>query len=168
MPGWPVVDSVQFAKQHAAKQCSVAVSEFKRLAQVVLGDEGEFEVGLEGFEDSEGRPCLNLHVAGSLTVTCQRCLEPLVLGIASDRRFALAEREQDLIDLGDEADDVDSLLADSKLDALALAEDEILLQIPMAPMHEENACVQPSWSSNAEREGSAFSVLGTLTNTKDG
>ena len=167
MPGWPVVDSVQFAKQHAAKQCSVAVSEFKRLAQVVLDDEDEFEVGLEGFEDSEGRPCLHLRVAGSMTVSCQRCLEPLVLAIASDRRFVLVEREQDLMNLEEEADDVDSLLADSKLDALALAEDEILLQIPMAPMHDQNACTQPRWSSDAASEGSAFSVLGVLSNTKE-
>ena len=167
MPGWPVVDSVQFAKQHAQVRCSVAVPEFKRLAQAVLGDEGNFEVGLEGFEDSEGRPCLQLHVEGSVTVACQRCLEPLVLGINSDRRFVLTEREQDLMDLGDEADDVDSLLADSKLDALGLAEDEILLQIPMAPMHEEDKCAQPEWSRNAGNEGSAFSALRALTNTKD-
>lgn len=161
-----MVDSVQFAKQHAAKRCSVAVSEFKRLAQVVLDDEGEFEVGLEGFEDSEGRPCLRLHVEGNMKVSCQRCLEPLVLEIASDRRFVLVEREEDLMDPGEEADDVDSLLAESKLDALALAEDEILLQIPMAPMHDENACTQPQWSSDAGNEGSAFSVLGAL-NTKE-
>ncbi|UCH46730.1 MAG: DUF177 domain-containing protein [Betaproteobacteria bacterium] len=162
-----MVDSVQFAKQHAVERRSVAVSEFKRLAQLVLSDEGEFEVGLEGFEDSEGRPCLQLHVAGSMTVTCQRCLEPLELGIVSDHRFVLAESEQDLMDPGDEADDVDSLLADSKLDAMALAEDEILLQIPMAPVHEENTCTQPQWSSDAGSEGSPFSVLGALTNTKD-
>ena len=78
----------------------------------------------------------------------------------------LTERDQDLMDLGEEADDVDSLLADSKLDALALAEDEIMLQIPMAPMHKENTCTQPHWS-DAGSEGSAFSVLGALTNTKD-
>jgi uncharacterized protein len=167
MPGWPVVDSVQFAKQHATQRCSVAVSEFKRLAQVVLSDEGEFEVGLEGFEDAEGRACLHLHVVGSMTVTCQRCLEPLVLEIASDHLFVLTEREEDLMDLGEEADDVDSLLADSKLDALALAEDEIMLQVPMAPMHKENTCTQPHWASDAGSEGSAFSVLGALTNTKD-
>lgn len=167
MSGWPVVDSVQFAKLHAAERCTVAVSEFKRLAQVVLGDRGKFEVGLDGFEDSEGRPCLHLHVEGNMTVTCQRCLEPLDLAIASDRRFVLAESEQDLMDLGEEADDVDSLLADSKLNAMLLAEDEILLQIPMAPTHDEGTCDQPQWSSDTGRESSPFSVLGALTNTKD-
>ncbi|UCD68304.1 MAG: DUF177 domain-containing protein [Betaproteobacteria bacterium] len=162
-----MVDSLQFAKQHSSVRCSVPVSGLRRLAQAVLDDEDELEVGLDGFEDSEGRPCLHLHVTGSMTVTCQRCLEPLVLGVALDRRFVLAEQEQDLGDLGEEADDVDSLLADSKLDLLALAEDEILLQIPMAPMHEESKCTRPQWSSDAGREGSAFSVLGALTNTKD-
>ncbi len=167
MPGWPVVDSVQFAKQHKVVRCSVPVSEFKRLAQLVLDKDGEFDVRLEGFEDAEGRPCLRLHVDGSMTVACQRCLEPLALEIASDRSFVLVEREQDLTDLSEEADNVESLLADTKLDVLVLAEDEILLQIPMAPMHAESSCVRPQWSGDARNEGSAFSELSALTNAKD-
>ena len=164
---WPVINSIQFAKQYGEVRCSIHLSELKRLAQVALSDNDEFRVCLEGFEDSEGRACLRLRVDGSVTLPCQRCLEPLVLGIASDRRFVLVEREQDLMDLGDEADDVDSLLADSKLDALMLAEDEILLQIPMAPMHDNDLCKLPEWSGDVRNDGSAFGVLGALTNSEE-
>jgi len=162
-----MVDSIQFAKKHATVRRSVLVSELERLAQMVLGEEGEFHVCLQGFESSEARPGLRLHVDGCVSVTCQRCLEPMVLEIASDRSFLLAGREQDLMDPGDEADDVESLLADSKLDAQALVEDEILLQIPMAPMHAQGLCTRPEWSGDAGKDSSAFGVLGALTNTRD-
>ncbi|NIO42261.1 MAG: hypothetical protein GTO41_20165 [Burkholderiales bacterium] len=162
-----MVDSVQFAKQHAVVRCSVPVSEFKRLVQVVHEERGNFDISLEGFEDSEGSYCLRLHVDGFMTVTCQRCLEPLALQITSDRDFVLVEREQDLMQLGDEVDDIESLLVDQKLDVLGLAEDEIMLQMPMAPVHGENKCERPRWSGDVHNENSAFSVLSVLENAKD-
>ncbi len=142
-------------------------SEFERLGQTAQNDEGEFHIGLEGFEDSEGKPCLKLHVDGSMTVTCQRCLEPLVLEVASDRNFVLVGSEKDLMDLSDEVEEIESLVADSKLNAVVLAEDEILLQIPMAPMHAEGMCKRPKWTGDADTKNSAFSMLSALTNTKD-
>jgi len=167
MPGWPVVDSVQFAKQHSSVRRSVRTSEFERLGQTAQSGEGEFRISLEGFEDSDGKPCLRLHVDGTMAVTCQRCLEPLAVEIASDRNFVLVGSEQDLMDLSDEADEVESLVADSKLNVLTLAEDEILLQIPMAPMHAEGMCSRPQWAGDTGNDNSAFSMLSALTNTKD-
>lgn len=128
----------------------------------------DFDVRLEGFEDAEHRPCLRLQVSGRVPLVCQRCLEPLMLEIASNRCFVLAQREQDLPDLSEEEDDIEFLLADGTLDALALVEDEILLQIPMAPMHKENTCVPPESALDGRESRSAFGVLGTLLmNTED-
>ena len=127
----------------------------------------KFDVRLEGFEDSERRPCLRLRVSGRVPLVCQRCLDPLTLEIAADRSFVLTQREQDLPDLSEEDDGIESLLADSKLNALELVEDEILLQIPMAPMHDEGSCMPPESTTDRQETGSAFGVLGTLMNTED-
>ncbi len=167
MRGWPVVDSVQFARQHGDVHRSVAIAELERLASMVSAAEADFDVRLEGFEDTERRPCLRLQISGRVPLVCQRCLEPLTLEIAANRSFVLAHREQDLPDLSEEDDEIESLLADGKLNALALVEDEILLQIPMAPMHEEGSCVPPESAADRRETGSAFGVLGTLMNTKD-
>ena len=167
MRGWPVVDSVQFARQHGDVHRSVAIAELERLASMVSAAEADFDVRLEGFEDTERRPCLRLQISGRVPLVCQRCLEPLTLEIAANRSFVLAHREQDLPDLSEEDDEIESLLADGKLNALALVEDEILLQIPMAPMHEVGSCVPPESAADRRETGSAFGVLGTLMNTKD-
>lgn len=167
MRGWPVVDSVQFARQHGNVHRPVAIAELERLASMVSAPEVDFDVQLDGFEDSERRPCLRLQVSGRLPLVCQRCLEPLMLEIAANRCFVLAQREQDLPDLSEEGDDIESLLADGNLNVLALVEDEILLQIPMAPMHTEGTCVPPELAIDGRENGSAFGVLGTLMNTED-
>lgn len=167
MRGWPVVDSVQFARQQGEIHRSVAIADFARLASMVSAVDGNFDVRLEGFEDSEGRPCLRFSVSGQLPLVCQRCLEPLTLEIAASRRFVIAQREQDLPDLSDEDDEIEFLLADANLNVLTLAEDEILLQIPMAPMHEEGRCAPPESATDGRASASAFGVLGTLMNMQD-
>ena len=167
MPEWPVVDSAQFAKQHLSARCTVRASELERVGPMAHNGETEFHVRLEGSEDSEGRPLLRLHVNGLIQLTCQRCLEPLDMEIASDRSFMLVGSERELADLSEEAEDIESLVADGKMNVLTLAEEEILLQIPMAPMHAEGSCSRPHWVAGADENNSAFSSLGALTNAKD-
>jgi uncharacterized protein len=167
MSGWPIVDSVQFARTHGELRTSASISDLKRLAQVVLEDEEAFDIRLEGFQDNDSRPCLRLRVNGTIRVTCQRCLEPLSIQLASDRRFVLVEREDDLMDLADEDDSVESLLAEDNFDVMVLVEDEILLQLPIAPTHDADACTAPEWAGQNTAGNSAFSVLGALTRTKN-
>lgn len=167
MLGWPVVDSVQFARASGELSGSAQISDLKRLVQVALDEGDDFHVRLEGFQDSDARPCIRLRVQGAIKLACQRCLEPLSFELVSERNFVLVEREDDMMDLADEDETIESLMADSELDVLVLAEDEILLQIPIAPTHDPDTCTLPDWKVQSRNGNSAFSVLGTLTNTKD-
>ena len=167
MPEWPVIDSAQFAKQHLSASSTVRASELERVGQMAHNGDTDFHVRLEGSEDSEGRPLLRLHVEGSIRLTCQRCLEPLDMELVSDRSFMLVGSERELMDLSEEAEDIESLVADSKMNVLMLAEDEILLQIPMAPMHAEGSCSRPHWVADADENNSAFSSLSALTNARN-
>ena len=167
MRGWPVIDILQFARKQAQERRSVAVSELERLGGAVAVEEPGFQVQLDGFEDASGKPGLRLRVTGKVELTCQRCLEPMHLDISSDRSFLLAAREEDLPELSEEDDDIESLLASSPLDLMALVEDEILLQIPMAPKHRDGRCARPQWGGEGLGAGSAFGALGALMNTED-
>ena len=162
MSGWPVIDSIQFARQAGKMNCSVAVSECRRLADAVADSAGELKVDLAGFLDTNNTPCLQLHVEGAVALVCQRCLEPLTLQVVSDRKFVLAQREADLVDVADEADDIESLLADDHLDVRTLVEDEVLLQVPIAPMHAQGECEPPPWSGDQGQADTTFAALGAL------
>jgi uncharacterized protein len=103
---------------------------------------------------------LMLKVKGSVPLVCQRCLERVDIAVDSQARFVLVaneaeadameriaeEESSDVLDMNDLDDldkkgDIEPLVADKPIDLIALAEDEILLSLPLVPMHE--VCPQP-------------------------
>ena len=48
-------------------------------------------------------------------------------------------------DVGDEDEAVDSIPASAAMDVLALVEDEILLNLPISPLHAPGACRERKW-----------------------
>jgi len=167
MSGWPTVDSVQFARTNGELRTSAPIADLKRLAHVVLEGEEELVIWLEGFQDNDSRPCLRLRVNGTIRLACQRCLEPLSIELASDRHFLLVEREDQMMDLADENDNIESLMAEEEFDVMVLVEDEILLHVPIAPTHDLHACTAPEFKAESTAGNSAFSVLAGLSRTKN-
>jgi uncharacterized protein len=85
---------------------------------------------------------LRLRAHASVVLPCQRCLQPMAVGLDVDRAigFVADEAEAERLDeLGE--DDVLAWPARGGLDALALVEDELILALPIVPRHE--ACPQP-------------------------
>ena len=82
-----------------------------------------------------GQPWLHLEIHTEVARHCQRCLQPMVLPVAVDRdyRFVADEATASAQD-EDSAEDV--LVWDKHFDLHALLEDEILLDLPLIPMHE--------------------------------
>jgi uncharacterized protein len=113
---------------------------------------------------------LVIHVKGSMPLVCQRCLERVDIAVNSQARFVLVaneaeadamekiaegaeEESSDVLDLSDlddldKKDDIEPLVADKPVDLIALAEDEILLSLPLVPMHE--VCPQPLAAMSTE------------------
>ncbi len=83
---------------------------------------------------------LKLQVTTPVWLTCQRCLQPMPCVLALDQRlrFVAGEAQAEALD----ADSDDDVLALSRsLDLRELAEDELLLALPLVPRHDE--CPQP-------------------------
>ena len=89
---------------------------------------------------SESELWLTLQVNTPVWLTCQRCLQPMPCALALDQRlrFVAGEAQAEALD----ADSDDDVLALSRsLDLRELAEDELLLALPLVPRHDE--CPQP-------------------------
>ncbi len=82
---------------------------------------------------------LRLFIEGTLELTCQRCLGPLAQAVEVDHVLLLARDATELERL-DAEPECDAILAEGKLDLLALVEDEVLLSLPLAAMHAEGEC----------------------------
>jgi len=97
-------------------------------------------------------PEIWLHVAARAQVqlTCQRCLQPVALDLDAMRalRFVADEATAEALDA--ECED-DVLALPRLLDLHGLVEDELLLALPLVPMHER--CPEPLVRSVGEADG---------------
>ena len=158
-----VIDSLQFAREGGRKEGLVPVAALERLVDVLADNAGELAWQVKGERDGEGKSWLWLSVQGSLNLRCQRCLEavPYSLDIAS--RLLLVPPggpwPEDLQDGGLADDESDAIAASTELGLLPLVEEEVLLTLPIAPMHE--SCQPPS-AAGLEQEPSPFAALAKI------
>lgn len=86
---------------------------------------------------------LDLQASAVVMRTCQRCLHPVALPVELARSIRFVADEQQAAALDAESDD-DVLALTHSLDAMELVEDEILLDLPIVPRHEDCTLPLPS------------------------
>jgi uncharacterized protein len=110
---------------------------------------------------------VHLEVDARLPLVCQRCLRPVDVDLAVERSFRFVPDEATAAAEDDQSEE-DLLALSRSFDLLELVEDELLMELPVAPRHE--VCPEPVKMSasdpdfeaaNAEREN-PFAVLGRL------
>lgn len=150
------VDVTRLAARSARIQSVTPVSGMTRLAELLVDAKGSVDSDLRFSE----RQWIDGEARATVRVTCQRCLEPM--SVALDARIRLA------VDADDAAlpDDREAVMSDGgDLSLLALVEDELILALPIVPLHAEGECSGrlAEKPAPAERE-SPFAVLQQLKN----
>ncbi len=132
-----MVDPRPFCASKQSWETRSDVSAFPRLGHEFT--QGELFCRVDGGTDRQGTMSLRLFIEGTLELTCQRCLGPLAQAVDVDHVLLLARDATELERL-DAEPGCDAILAEGKLDLLALVEDEVLLGLPLAAMHAEGEC----------------------------
>jgi uncharacterized protein len=113
---------------------------------------------------------LDLRASVQLPMQCQRCLTPVLETVEAERSFRFVADEATAAALDDEAEE-DILVLSRDFDALALVEDELILSLPLVPLHEmcpqavPMSAVDPEFEEAAERPN-PFGVLAGLKTNK--
>ncbi|MEW9899316.1 YceD family protein [Chitinivorax sp. PXF-14] len=131
-----LIDSLEFAREKRSLSGEVPVSELARTHESLLNDSGTIRYSLLGGQDIRERATLTLYVSGSVVLLCQRCLQPLKETIDSQSVLTQFADEQAIEIASEEDPELEGIVADKRLDVLALIEDEILLSLPVSPKHE--------------------------------
>lgn len=155
------IDALQFAREGRRLEGEVAVAEMQRLHDVVTETSGVVHFWVAGSINAQRRPVLDVAIEAKLPLVCQRCLERTDYELRRTSRFVLAEGERDLPDVADEDPDTETLPADALADIADVVEQEVLLGLPIAPMHPEGGCDAVSKNEAGERV-SPFAVLKQL------
>ncbi len=141
--GPSTIDPIQLAKKGAHLRGSFPVAAMPRLVQLCRDDSGTvyFDLQFGRSEEEEGLYLVHGPVSASVRATCQRCLGPMTLDLAAEMRLILlrsGERE----DLEQEGE---ALVIEGPVSLVELVEDELLLGMPMIPIHEPSACPARSY-----------------------
>ena len=119
---------------------------------------------IEGARDARGRPQLTVALKGSVWLDCQRCLQAFERPLEQATTVLLAHDEAELAQL--DAEELEVVLAMSRLNALELVEEELVLTVPFAPHHPDDACSAERIPSSEARADSPFAALGRLKEVK--
>jgi len=166
----PFIDSLDFAGSGKQIDTQVPFAELPRLLDVLDNPQGILHYTLQGGLDNLGRPVLDVSMTGRCQLRCQRCLKGMDYAIQHEARLLLCDQAGlDVLDSGmhmaghpDEEEAFDGILADAHLDVLALLEDEILLNLPISPMHDSGACQVAESESTRKGKQHPFAVLEKL------
>jgi uncharacterized protein len=131
------VDPWRFCKDGQMWETRSEVADFPRLAHEFT--QGALFCRVVGRADQRGSLSLHVAVIGEVKLTCQRCLGGMPYTVAVERTLYLARNEDELERL-DALPDSDAIQPGETLSLVELVEDEVLLSLPLAPMHAEGDC----------------------------
>lgn len=149
------IDGPRFALTREVVTGALAIKDLPRLAEMGC-EAAALQYAVRGSESAEGRAALAVEVRGSLRLTCQRCLGAFEFPLAATSTLELAGSQTE-IDAAD--DERDRVLASKSMDVAAIVEDEVILGLPMVPMH---ASCEAAVAHAAGKEASPFAALAGL------
>jgi uncharacterized protein len=167
------LDIRRFAEEGGELEASVGLHAFARLTAETQQPENARPVHWHAHGEIVNprhiQPEIWLHLDAQtqLPLVCQRCLHPVDVPLAVNRSFRFVSDEATAAAQDDESEE-DLLAISRNFDLLELVEDELLMELPVAPMHD--VCPEPvkmsaadvGFETAAPEKEHPFAVLGRL------
>lgn len=109
---------------------------------------------------------LHLAVSASVPQTCQRCLQPYAQPVQVDRWFRFVADEA-TAEAQDDDSEEDLLVFEPRFNLFDLIEDELLMELPLVPMHDTCPTALPTSAGDLDADDQAerphpFAALAAL------
>jgi uncharacterized protein len=169
----PKLDVKQAAQTQQRLAGQDRLSHYERLMHEAQGQAADqalsWSAAVELRPDPAGHDAAWLHltVQTVLPQVCQRCLGPVDIAVQVDREFRFVDTEA-LAEQQDDASEEDVLVSSRDFDLAALIEDEVLMALPLVPLHEICPVVLKMAAQDQDFDGSTmekpnpFAVLAQL------
>jgi uncharacterized protein len=160
-----IINSLEFARKSREIHDIIPADKLHRVQELVEPQSGSLKWQLIGEVGADGKAQLNLSISLDLMLKCQRCMEPMEFAFNTQAKFVIVGSESELPN--DEADlQEDFLIASESFDVMGLIEDEVILSLPYAVMHEAGQC--PSQTlDNLQKASNPFAVLKDFKSSKN-
>jgi uncharacterized protein len=141
------IDPIRLADEGAVLVGTLPGDVFARLREISRsGAVAPVEIDLRFERTIHGEHRMFGAVRTKIAATCQRCLGPMEIAVESSLNFLLqqaASLPANPQDAGDGNEDSDTLVVNGPVELPDLVEDELLLAMPMIPVHDEQECSAP-------------------------
>jgi len=125
-----LVNAVELAGRSATLERRMDLRQLPRLVEAGALEGTQARAHLE-FGTFEGRTTVDVRVDGEVVLACQRCLKPCACAVDEKASLVVVARDTDEVPGGYEP-----LLGDAeRLSLTELVEEQVLLGLPLVPMH---------------------------------
>lgn len=162
--GLPLIETTllqsmeRLAKETRVPQPDLAIK-WQAVAELRAGSAAEADIWLQ------------LTASTTLALTCQRCMGSVDTAISVDQWYRFVATEEIAMAEDDQSDE-DLLVMTPQFDLLAVLEDELLMALPLVPMHDHCPVAPVLSAGDAElvntttEKPNPFAVLAQLKNKK--
>ncbi len=168
MSGLPqYFEPIRLAERGEALVGDLVVNQMPRLRQSLHDDSGTVHVHISCEPGESGAFRVHGSLSTTLKVDCQRCLGAFDLSLNVSVDIRVMTGTGSVADLDLDADVL--MLGEDKLVHVAsLVEDELILALPLAPLHPEGQCPATEYQgTKAPMRENPFAALKTLKLKKD-
>ncbi len=156
------INPLRLAKSRERIEGSLRLDSFERLKGNLLEESGTLEYSLTFDFDEAGTCVIESLIDCQLMLECQRCLNPVVIEIHKNSLLGIVKDKDGIDNLAKEYEPLQ--LDEETIFVESLIEDELLLAIPLSPLHAENECSGKTTLDqiNADAKPQPFAVLAAL------
>jgi uncharacterized protein len=164
-----------FAQDGAPLTESTLLQNMERLVEETQGLQPDLAVKWQARGElrpragAEDEVWLHLTAEATVPLTCQRCMGVVETAVAIDQWYRFVA-DEDIAMAEDDQSEEDLLVMEPQFDLLAVLEDELLMALPLVPMHEQ-CPVSPKLQAgdagvvgdpDADKKPNPFAVLAQL------
>lgn len=156
-----LINNLEIARKQDQLEGEIDLACLERLSAMTVNENRhpvKIHYQLVGSQTKFHLPSLHLSIDTVLPVVCQRCLESMQLELSVDYDYVLSETEPVEFDGDDEADWLET---SPNMSLNNLVEDELLIAMPFAPVHQYDC--KPVAFETGEKHN-PFEVLKKLKN----
>jgi uncharacterized protein len=143
LPGSGRVDAFRLVREQGSVEGSLDAVTLPRIADRLVNEPAPIRWRIRGTTDAMGRPALDLDIEGELPLTCQRCLGVYRWPVEQHTEVLLGRSADEVARLDNDSE-LEVVLASGPVDPVELVEDELVLAVPFAPRHPQDACAPPA------------------------
>ncbi len=132
------VDPFRFAENEVSLEGTLSIKDMARLRPSLGSDAGQVEVSVAFGVDEQGTRFMRGHYSTNLVLQCQRCMETFENEVSGNILLGIVTTEDVIDELPKDYDAI--VVKDGSLMIQDVIEDELILSLPIVPMHSTKNC----------------------------